>query len=387
MLGLYLHIPFCQAICGYCNFNRGLHDAALANRYVAALEREIGEAGCGEPVDSVFFGGGTPSLLDPRSIRRLVDACRHAYALAPAAEITLETNPETATPDRLAAFLEAGVTRISFGVQSFDDRELARLDRVHSAARARDAVREARQAGCRNLSFDLMFWLPGQTAATWRATLAAAVDLAPDHLSLYMLEVYPNSPLREAMARAQAPGASSSGHPAAHADWIQAADDEAADMYLEAMATLEEAGLAQYEISSVSRPGFESVHNLKYWQQGQWRGFGCGAHSTVGDQRWSNVADTTAYVDGIESSRPVAIGQRRLTGDEQRSEALFLGLRLSQGIDRDRYAARYSVDPWGLHAGTFADAEEAGHVWRRDRRFGLTRTGMLVANEILSSLV
>ena len=156
MLGLYLHIPFCQAICSYCNFNRGLYDDSLKTRYVAALEREIREAGDGRAADSVFFGGGTPSLLAADDVGRLMTACRDAYALTADAEVTLETNPETATPGRLEAFLAAGVNRISFGVQSFDDEELSRLGRIHSAARAMAAVAAARAAGCANLSFDLM---------------------------------------------------------------------------------------------------------------------------------------------------------------------------------------------------------------------------------------
>src|SRR5262245_18812895 len=171
MLGLYLHIPFCESICGYCNFNRGLLDAKLKKRYVAALEREIREAADGQAADTIFFGGGTPSLLDPSEVRQLLTACRDSYRVAADAEITIETNPETATAERLASFLDAGVTRISFGVQSFDDAELVRLERRHSAARAMDAIRTARAAGFANLSFDLMFWLPGQSIDSWMRTI------------------------------------------------------------------------------------------------------------------------------------------------------------------------------------------------------------------------
>jgi oxygen-independent coproporphyrinogen-3 oxidase len=184
VLGLYLHIPFCQAICSYCNFNRGLYDGALKARYLAALEREILEAGDGRAADTVFFGGGTPSLLEPDEVKRLVAACRASYGLRPDAEVTLETNPETATPARLEGFLAAGVNRISFGVQSFDDRELTRLGRIHSAARAVEAVRAAREAGCTNVSLDLMLWLPGQSRDSWQRTVRQAILVAPEHLSL-----------------------------------------------------------------------------------------------------------------------------------------------------------------------------------------------------------
>src|SRR5262245_32142971 len=168
MLGLYLHIPFCSSICSYCNFNRGLFDADLKTQYVEAIESEIRSAAGGRPADTIFFGGGTPSLLEPAEIARLIRACRESYDVTPDAEVTLETNPETATVERLEGVLTAGVNRISFGVQSFDDAELTRLSRIHSARRAEQAVRDARAAGFRNLSFDLMFWLPGQSLQSWQ---------------------------------------------------------------------------------------------------------------------------------------------------------------------------------------------------------------------------
>jgi oxygen-independent coproporphyrinogen-3 oxidase len=377
VLGLYLHIPFCQAICSYCNFNRGLLDDALKTRYVDALEREIRTEGDGRAADTIFFGGGTPSLLDPPEVARLIRACRESYALAPDAEITLETNPETATPARLAAFRDAGVNRLSFGVQSFDDEELKRLGRIHSSARAVEAVRAAQATGFESVSFDLMLWLPGQSMATWLATITKAIDLAPDHLSLYLLELYPNAPLKESMARA-APGAT---------DWSQAADDEAADMYLAALDRLDVAGLDQYEISNVARPGHVSRHNVKYWQGGSWRGFGCGAHSTDGGRRWKNVASTTDYVDRVNAGHPVATDVIDLSDRARFEEGLFTGLRLTAGIDRGAFERRHGADPWPMYAETLQPCVDEGLMWRSGARFGLTRRGMLVANEILSVFV
>ena len=200
-LGLYLHIPFCQSICSYCNFNRGLLEPALKQRYVDALEREIRQSplmfsdqGPPREADTIFFGGGTPSLLDPDEIARLIKACRDTYVVDPHAEITLETNPETASAERLAAFKTAGVTRLSFGVQSFNDAELARLGRIHSAERAKAAVRTANASGFDSVSFDLMFWLPGQSLSSLIKTIEDAIALQPDHLSLYLPELYPNAP-------------------------------------------------------------------------------------------------------------------------------------------------------------------------------------------------
>jgi oxygen-independent coproporphyrinogen-3 oxidase len=372
VLGLYLHIPFCQAICSYCNFNRGLLDADLKTRYVAALEREIRAAGDGREADTIFFGGGTPSLLDAAEVGALIRACRDVYTLAADAEITLETNPETATPERLTAFADAGVNRISFGVQSFDDAELARLGRIHSAARAKTAIRDARSAGLANLSFDLMFWLPGQSRPSWLRTIHEAIALAPDHLSFYLLELYPNAPLKETMARAGS---------------TQASDDEAAEMYLEALECLDAAGLRQYEISNAARPGFSSRHNVKYWQGGEWRGFGCGAHSTVGGCRWKNVSATTEYMARIARSEAPSDDKRQLSHQERIEEALFLGLRLTDGIDRGNFLDRYGVDPWIHYGDALTPFVSERLLWVAGGRFGLTRQGMLMANEILATFV
>ncbi|MEO7190639.1 MAG: radical SAM family heme chaperone HemW [Vicinamibacterales bacterium] len=384
MIGLYLHIPFCQAICSYCNFNRGLFDAGLKSRYVSALAREILGAGDGQGADTVFFGGGTPSLLEPADVAVLVEACASAYALTADAEITLETNPETVTIERLAAFRAAGVNRLSIGVQSFDDAQLRRLGRIHTAAKAGAAVRAARAAGFDNVSLDLMFWLPGQSRASWLDSVGAAISLAPDHLSLYLLELYPNAPLKEAMARAET-GTSGVGNP--DTEWRQSADDEAADMYLEGLALFDQAGFAQYEISNVARSGRVSRHNLKYWTGGEWRGFGCGAHSTVGMRRWKNVASTSDYVAAIDDDREVVAASSTLTHSEQVGDALFTGLRLSAGINRADFAHRYGLDPWERYGRDLASCVDAGLVWHADDRFGLSREGMLLSNEILALFV
>lgn len=384
MLGLYLHIPFCSSICSYCNFNRGLFDVPLKARYVDALEREIAAAAEERAADSIFLGGGTPSLLEPADVARLLRTCRDAFPVAPGAEITLETNPETATPERLTAFLEAGVNRISFGVQSFQDDELQRLGRVHSAARASEAIRAARSAGFANLSFDLMCWLPGQTRASWRDTVDRAIEHAPDHLSLYLLELYPNAPLKDAMARVAASARPSSPESVA---WAQAADDDAADMYLEGLERLDAAGFEQYEISNVARPGLLSRHNVKYWQEGDWRGFGCAAHSTVDGARWHNVAATIEYIEAVERGGDVARGRHVLTPSQRFSEGLFTGLRLTRGVDRRNFLARHGVDPWTQFGDSLTDYRDAGLVWEEGFRFGLTRRGMLLANEILATFV
>src|SRR5438094_1890420 len=308
MLGLYLHIPFCSAICNYCNFNRGLFDAGLKARYVDALVAEIARAG--GAADTIYFGGGTPSLLEPAEIARVIGACGEAFDVSPDREVTLEANPESVTEERLAAYRAAGVNRLSFGVQSFRDDELRRLSRLHDADRARAAYAEARRAGFDNVSLDLMMWLPAQRVDQWLTSIDAAIDLAPEHVSLYLLEVYPNAPLKDDMARAQ---------------WSQAPDEDAATMYLTAMARLDHAGYEQYEISNVSRPGRRSRHNLKYWIDGEWLGFGCGAHSTRDGVRWRNVAATDEYIGRIQRGEPTAVDVRQLSPRERLGDALFTG--------------------------------------------------------------
>ena len=372
MLGLYVHIPFCSAICNYCNFNRGLFDASVKEQYVAALRREIAESGDRAPADTIYFGGGTPSLLEPSDVASIIQACRAAFDTTPDAEITLEANPETVTPERLAGFREAGVNRLSYGVQSFRDEELQRLSRLHSASRAADAFALARAAGFDNVSLDLMMWLPQQTIPQWLESVDALIALGPDHASLYILELYPNAPLRETMARSQ---------------WSLAADDDAADMYLEAMARLDAAGYQQYEISNVARPGRASRHNLKYWTDGEWLGFGCGAHSTRRAVRWKNLSSTTEYIAAVASGGQLVAERRALTGREALEEALFTGLRLTRGIDVETVKARYKSDVWGIYGGQLERYREAGVLIYDGRLLRLTRAGMLLANEIMSEFI
>jgi oxygen-independent coproporphyrinogen-3 oxidase len=405
LIGLYVHVPFCSAICNYCNFNRGLFDADLKARYVDAVIAEIatcesripnppaspdgtspslggpvrsaegakaGESRRDSPVDTIYFGGGTPSLLEPEEIARVIRACEEAFDVAADREVTLEANPESVSASRLAGYRDAGVNRVSFGAQSFRDDELRRLSRLHGAERAREAFGEARAAGFDNLSLDLMMWLPGQSVAEWLESVDAAIALAPDHLSLYMLEVYPNAPLRDAMARAS---------------WSQAPDEDVATMYLEAMARLEDAGLHQYEISNVARRGRRSRHNLKYWTDGEWCGFGCGAHSTRGATRWKNLASTTEYISAIGRGASVAVDVRHRSVAEQLGDALFTGLRLVDGIDANAIQSRYGVDVWRRFGADLERFVEAGCLTREGPRLALTRQGMLLAHEVMTVFV
>ena len=372
MLGLYIHVPFCAAICNYCNFNRGLFDADLKRRYVEALLQEIRRAGDGSPADTIFFGGGTPSLLEPSEVGAIIAACREAFDVAADSEVTLEANPETISVDRLAGYRDAGVNRLSFGVQSFDDAELGRLSRLHTASRAEMAVSEARRAGFDNVSLDLMMWLPQQTVGAWLANVDALIAVAPQHASLYLLELYPNAPLREEMARSQ---------------WSLAPDDDAAEMYLQGLARLDAAGYTQYEISNVARTARESRHNLKYWQDGEWLGFGCGAHSTRGGVRWKNVSSTEEYVSAVLAGGRLIVEERRLSGEERLEEALFTGLRLTRGIDVSAIQNRYGIDVWTRYGRELQPFADEGLLDYDGAFLRLTRRGMLLAHEMMTVFI
>lgn len=371
-LGLYLHIPFCESICNYCNFNRGLFDSDLKARYVDALITELIAIGDGTAVDTIYFGGGTPSLLDPDEVGRILDVCRDSFSVDPSVEVSLEVNPESATMSRLTGWLEVGVTRLSFGVQSFLDNELQRLGRRHTATRAKDAVRAARTAGYDDISLDLMLWLPGQTAANGLESIEVLLELAPDHASLYLLELYPNAPLREDMARA---------------GWSLAPDKDAAQMYLDALDATDRGGYEQYEISNVSRPGRQCRHNLKYWSDGEWLGFGCGAHSTRGGARWRNLSETIRYMEIVTAGRSAAVDRRSLSPLEWLSDVLFMGLRLTEGIDLESIQRQYGVAVMREYGEELAPFISEGLLIHEFGRLQLTREGMLVSNEIMGTFV
>jgi oxygen-independent coproporphyrinogen-3 oxidase len=373
--GIYLHIPFCAAICNYCNFNRGLHDESVRRRYVDALIADIRRsADPSVAADTIFFGGGTPSLLDPGEAARIVEACRQSFVLDSDAEITLEANPESATAEALDGFRAAGVNRLSFGVQSFRDEELRRLGRLHSSDTARAAVARARAAGFENLSLDLMMWLPGQTPQDWLESVEHLIALQPDHASLYLLEIYPNAPLRDEMARA---GLS------------PAPDDDAAEMYISSLERLDAAGFEQYEISNVARPrSRRSRHNLKYWQEGEWLAFGCGAHATFRGERWRTISSTAEYIERVEAGGDVRLDRRVLSADERVEEALFMGLRLTDGVDVAAVSRRHGIDIWSRYGPDLVPYVDAGLLEHEaGRRLALTRRGMLLANDVMAVFI
>jgi putative oxygen-independent coproporphyrinogen III oxidase len=325
-LGLYVHVPFCASICGYCDFNRvipgeGGDDVAA---YVRAALAEIRFAravlGQGAPrVATVFFGGGTPTLLAPDLLAALLDEIRAVFGLEPDAEVTVEANPETVSPPALTALRAAGFTRISLGMQSAREHVLATLDRGHTPRRAVAAAAEAREAGFGHVSLDLIYGTPGETDADWEASLAAALAAGVDHLSTYGLTVEPGTRMH-ARVRSGAQRAPD--------------DDVLAARYRTADAVLGAAGLGWYEISNwAAEAGARCRHNVGYWRSADWWGVGPGAHSHVGGVRWWNVLHPRAYAARLAKGVSPAAGRERLGEAERRTERIMLGVRLAEGLD------------------------------------------------------
>ena len=371
----YLHVPFCRTKCLYCDFNTFAGKERLIGEYVAALSGEIaGRApeGAGA-LQSVFFGGGTPSLLPLGAVRRLQEGLRRSYGIAPGAEVTLEANPGTFGPRYLEGLLAAGVTRLSLGVQSLDDETLRRLARTHNAAGAAAAVHLARAAGVPSVNLDLIYGLPWQTLASWGDGLDRALETGPDHISLYALMVEEGTPLATLVARGR---------------WAVPDDDAVADMYEAALPRLAAAGFEHYEVSNWARPGHASRHNLVYWRNEAYLGFGAGAHSYVAGRRFWNVKPVEGYIRRRAKRESVVAGSETLPPEARLGETAVLALRLRhEGIDFERFGARFGVDPLRQWRAVFEELAGTGLIEVDDRRAVLTDAGLLVSNEIASRLL
>ncbi len=390
-LGLYLHIPWCVTRCLYCDFNTYVeNNVSLKARYHTALRREIQQTGAllNRPaLETIFIGGGTPTSLPPEWLVELVETVKTAFRLRPNAEITVEANPGTLSPEGLRKLRQGGVNRLSLGVQSFNDDELRFLSRLHNADMARQAVIQARAAGFTNLSLDLIFNLPGQTLARWQANLQAALELAPDHFSLYALIVEPGTPLYQQVNLGQTPAPD---------------DDLAADMYACAIDTLGAAGYAHYEISNWARvsideapwqtPRLASAHNLIYWRNQPYLGLGAGAYSTFKGERWMQVKYPKNYVNLIEQSGPGAARDastvEQLDHDTMMVEHMLLGLRLvREGVSAAEFATRFDISLAKQYAKAITNGLKRGLLeWVEtpdDTRLRLTRPGRFLANQVI----
>ena len=386
-LGIYVQIPFCQTKCTYCNFHTGVAARSLYRPYAQAVAREISEhealysagglehaAGAARRsfVDTIYLGGGTPSLLDSADLSRIIDAV-HAHFTCNLREVTLEADPETICADNSAAWKSAGVNRVSLGAQSFQDTELVAAGRMHRREDIGRAVEFLRNAGLDNVSLDLIAGLPHQTAQSWRDSLACMLRIRPTHVSIYLLEIDEGSRLgSEALAGGVRYGAAAI-----------PSDDSMVEFYELAGTELAAAGYDHYEISNWALPGYRSRHNLKYWRREPYFGFGAGAHSFDGQYRWANGHDAASYVAAIEAGRLPVEQLRRVSSSEALEEELFLGLRQLAGIDLERLEEQYGVD---LES-RIAELREQGWLEREGSRLRLAPARLAVSNEVFVALL
>jgi oxygen-independent coproporphyrinogen-3 oxidase len=374
-LGVYLHIPFCASRCSYCDFATLAGVPERIGPYLATLRQEV-ETWCRrrarrERADTVFFGGGTPSLLPASEVERLLETLRRSLEILPGAEITLEANPESLTQAKVEAYRGAGVTRISLGVQSFRDATLKSLERAHDAAQARLAFRLAREAGLA-VSLDLIFGLPGQGLEDWREDLEEALELAPEHLSTYLLETDHETPLARDLAEGR----------------VEAPDPDLAARQLRlARSLFSRAGYRHYEISNYARPGHASRHNLKYWSDRPFVGFGLSAASYLEGERRANLRDLDPYLEDVREGR---VGGRLLEPyrpERRLQEALFTGLRRLSGVSLRRLARRYGERRLARHRPALDDLVDRGLLLRSGERLRLSARALPIANEVFVRFV
>ena len=368
-LGLYIHIPFCKSKCIYCDFYSLPRAEDRMDRYVSALCRQLAEIAqrtTAHTVDSVYLGGGTPSYLGEKRLRRILKTVKKHYHLSRDAEITLEANPDSAGDWRaLRSLRRAGMNRLSLGVQSADDGLLRTLGRPHTFAQAEEAAAAARRARIRNLSLDLIYGLPGQDLAGWKDTLERAAALAPEQLSCYGLKVEEGTPLWDMQEKMDLPD-----------------DDAQADMYLWTVERLGALGYEQYEISNFARPGRASRHNMKYWTLCEYAGFGPGAHSDLGDVRYAYLRSLDTYCAGVEAGVSVLESSEHIPPRERDIEYVMLGLRLTQGISRQEFENRYRL-PFAPIQSVLERFRATGHAALAGGRWRLTPEGFLVSNQII----
>jgi oxygen-independent coproporphyrinogen-3 oxidase len=372
---LYIHIPFCTSKCAYCSFNSysGLDD--LQHSYIDALLQEMEEMASYPqlaPLKTVFLGGGTPSILPPSLLEKLLGFITSHFALDSTAEISIEINPGSVDLAKIDTLLNGGVNRISFGVQSFDDKELQTIGRIHSAKMAEEAITMAATAGCCNLSLDLMYGLPGQSAHSWRSSLKRAAILGTHHLSLYELTVEEGTPFQKMLddGRLQLP----------HEEEVERMDAITA-------VTMEELGMAQYEISNYAREGHECRHNIGYWNNDEYLGVGAGAVSYIAGVRQHNVADPRQYCSRVENGEHLAVQRECLDPRSSFRETVIMGLRMNRGVSVIRLKQRFDIDIIAYYGEKLRDLIATQMLYFQDDFLCLTPRGRLFANRIMAELV
>ncbi len=369
--GVYLHIPFCRSRCSYCDFATDVYkSAAIVESYISAVVTEIENFPTQEKIDTIYFGGGTPSLLSPAQLEKILAKIHKKFSVEADSEITMEMNPATVTIETLREYKYLGVNRASFGAQTFDDAELKRLGRRHTANDVRETIELLRAANFTNVSFDLIAGLPRQTLQDWERNLDEALKLNPEHLSLYLLEIHEATPLAEQIRSGRQPLPD---------------EDLAAAMYELLLEKIASGNYRQYEISNFALPNCESKHNSKYWTLHPVFGFGCSAHSFDGvDTRYSNERDAAKYVEMIERRNSAVVFKEEI---DAASEFVFLGLRLTKGIDTDEYEKRFGVNLIEKYSGDLRRLGDLGLIKLGGNNLKLTNKGSLFSNEVFAVFV
>jgi oxygen-independent coproporphyrinogen III oxidase len=372
-IALYIHVPFCRHKCNYCSFVSYEHREADIPAYLRALSAELHRYANGERLQSIYLGGGTPSLLSPVQIVDILTDIRRLYSVKEMAEITIEANPGTVSPEYLSAIRETGINRLSLGIQSLNDAELALMGRIHTADEAREAVRLARLAGFANLNLDLIYGLPGQSLLDWRHTLNAVASARAEHLSIYGLSLEPETPLWQAIQKKQLPAID---------------PDLSADQYELTEDLLATYGYKHYEISNWAKPGYECRHNLTYWQHQPYLGAGVAAHSFINGHRLANTGNLDKYLAAFPDNPLAARDTDEEIGPElQLAEAAIMGLRLCDGLNLDSMLTRFGVELLEYYQQPVAEMVEADLMDHTGRQLQLTRRGRLLSNEVFWRLL
>jgi oxygen-independent coproporphyrinogen-3 oxidase len=374
--GVYLHIPFCRSRCSYCDFAVSIYQSDSAENYVDALCEEVQSSKFkvqSPAIDTIYFGGGTPSLLTPKQAEKILRAIFDRFSVQSNAEITMEMNPGTLTREKARDFRSLGINRASYGAQTFDDNELKRLGRRHTAEDVLKTIDLLRAADFANVSFDLIAGLPGQTLKDWERNLNEALKLKPEHLSLYLLEIHEGTPLAKHISEGKQPVPD---------------EDLAGEMYLSLLEKIKESDYEQYEISNFCLPGFESRHNSKYWTFDPVYGFGCSAHSFDGKRRrWANARETDAYIELIEKTGAAIIEETILDEKQRRAEFAFLGLRLMLGVCLSEFKGKFGVSLLDEYGAALEESFEAGLIEIEGNRLRLTGKGALFSNTVFAAFV
>jgi oxygen-independent coproporphyrinogen-3 oxidase len=396
-LGIYVHLPFCDSKCHYCNFASGVYPDAMVAPYVKALKSEIlnlktilSELNISPDrvtfytVDTIYFGGGTPSFIQGEYIIDLVKLLRYAFDVSPAAEITLEVNPGSVDERKIECYRVAGVNRISIGMQAFQDEMLKHIGRSHTVQDAVSTLELFRKTGMSNISVDIIAGLPGQSAEDWRENLDTIQFLSPEHLSMYMLEIHEHTVFgktyggQNAKLRAMPTGTTPPDLP----------NEELLErFYFEAVSQFEKNGYCQYEISNFARPGYESRHNLKYWTDQYFIGFGCSAYSYFGEMRWGNERSVERYLKSIQRQQHAIDYRSESTARDREEEAIFLGLRLTQGVDLSQFKKKFGFDLQDRFEREIEYLKEGELIELTPSHIRLTPKGWMLSNEVFTEFL